>query len=558
MAGKVPLEIVRHPDAPAFAGSDWRAVLNQSISEVLSGNLATGKEARSVIAQAGLVCMWFFIKMIAGHSGPFGDLNDSLHVDLCNYRQRLIDPGTRGLILLPRGHYKTATCTEGAASWEKTRDPNIRIRITNAVREVADGFRNTIWNIDRENELYQYLYPRHAIKFRQGRYITPARTRSFREDTVESGGVGTAIAGHHYDLHICDDLIGLEMLDSDRSANARMRYAINWFFSSEKPLLVSPQKSRVIVVGTRYAIDDLYGRILANVASVWGTTPSRWSPKDGGRWTAYYRKALEDGRPIFPENFAPADFSELAESDWWTWVTQYLNDPHEATASSFQYGAIKTCSLEYRDNEWYIHTGVMDNAEEIPLRYCDVLSAADPAGSSRRKDERTSRSVRVVIARDWRERHFIIHLECGYVGTIEFFDWLFDARERFGHLLRATYLETQGGFKILEHLIPREEKIRGVSLGIETFPATGDKDARITSAIGPELDRGTLYIASPYLPALSEELLGFPMSKKKDILDALAAGLRFGITPMAPENIASARERRSLRARGATSNATGY
>jgi hypothetical protein len=94
-----PLEIAPHPEAPLFSQEkDPALVLKQAISEISSqGGFRDTEQIRQLLRQAGFVSLWFYLKFIAGYSGPYNLLNTDLHVEMCNFRQRAtVTPGFKG------------------------------------------------------------------------------------------------------------------------------------------------------------------------------------------------------------------------------------------------------------------------------------------------------------------------------------------------------------------------------------------------------------------------------------------------------------------------------
>lgn len=355
----VKIQFVPHPEAPLYQHEDPQAVFNEAIAQITSGNTTSTEDVRQIIRQTGLVNLWYYGKFICGYSGPYDLLNTNLHMDMCNYRQGLLKPGGRGFIAIPRGHYKTTVVTELGTSWETRRDPDLRVRITGAISDKAQDFMKSVKATYDSNEMAAWLYPESTPATSQARWndtelVLPNRGKTYREATVEYGGVGGASEGHHYDLHIIDDMIGLGMLNSSRQSNAGMLNTKNWFWASEKTLLVSMRRSRVIVVGTRYAVDDVYDDIIRRGRVFKGYPLRTYKPVAGGQWEIYYRKAIEDGKIIFPEEFTQEAYDEMARDDWWTFVTQYLNDPQEAGLAEFNQYDVGVADMEMNQGEWWL------------------------------------------------------------------------------------------------------------------------------------------------------------------------------------------------------------
>jgi hypothetical protein len=57
---------------------------------------------------------------------------------------------------------------------------------------------------------------------------------------------------------------------------------------------------------------------------------------------------------VIPEEYDWDIIDSMAKKDWWTYVTQYLNDPQEAGLAEFIKYGINTFQMDYRGDEWYL------------------------------------------------------------------------------------------------------------------------------------------------------------------------------------------------------------
>jgi phage terminase large subunit-like protein len=551
MPKSVPLEILPHPKAPLFADpTKAQELFRQIISELSSNNFRTTRELRELIRQASLVNLWFFLKYVAGYAQQFDRLNDHLHVDMCNFRQRISVPGSRGLMILPRGFGKSKIMTEGGASWDLLRDPEEAIRISNAIVDTAGDFARTVRSIFDSNEFmewafteYYVAHPNSQPRWNDNEFVLPNRRRHRREASIEFGGTTASAEGHHHTRHIVDDPIGLAALNANRGANAVMYQTINWFWGSETTLLDSGVRGTVLAIGTRYAVDDLWSTILKECRAAYGCPMEDFEPNPDGHWIVYYRKAIENGESIYPEEWPTEKLLELANNPdrVWEWMTQYQNDPQAAGQAEFSEFKLPTFRLEWEAerNLYFLeldHGG--DEVETIYLGDCDVLVLNDPAGTEKYISARTSRSAVGVVAQDPKGRFFLCWLRADYVSVSRMFDWLFEASDKFADYRRATYLEANGPFKVLIDPLRKEERERKKILNLRPFTAAGDKDARIRNNLEPLLKKGQLYVLTSDLLKVMEEVRGFPNSRKKDILDMLSSGVKNSIKPFPEEEVA--------------------
>lgn len=538
------LEFAPHPKAPTFSReADPALLLRHLVAEVSSPNMQTSEKVLGLLREAGFVSLWFYLKFIAGSDGPYDKLNNGLHVDMCNFRQRVAtEPGIKAGILVPRSSYKTSICSHGANGWELLRNPNLRIGCTSQLYDRALSFVQSTINTFSVNELHKTLYPEWTKANRSNdMLILDNRTRRFPEPNLMAITAGGSTQGIHVDVFDCDDIVGEDMLNSDHVAGADMSKMNNWLYSNLRTLVVSWVESRVIVVGTRYAVDDPYERLMKETKErlgYWDPIDSSYPANSKGDWVTYYRPALQEDAngneySINPDAFTVEQIHQLLESDPWAAYSQYMNNPVAAGASDFASYEVGECTLDWDDTqETFFIQKKRDFSEtgRVDLRDCDVVIAGDPSGGSTRASFSASRAAVAVVARSPRDERFIIEAEAGYVEPTKFFDWLFKYKDKYKHVVRATYVEAQAGFKSFVPILRREEAFRKKFLNFLGIPALGDKETTIRNIIQPVLEKGQLYVRDTCRGKVMEELRVFP-SKRLDLLDAIKIAMFKTIRP---------------------------
>lgn len=561
-----------HPLAPTFAKErDPKLLLQHIISEASSSHMSTSENVLKLLREAGFVSLWFYLKFIAGAEGPYNLLNEDLHVDMCNFRQRVATtPGIKAAGLVPRACFKSTIWSHGANGWELLRNPNLRIGCTSQLYDRALSFVQTTLSTFSDNELHKALYPEYAKANRSNvELILTNRTRKFPEPNLQAITAGGSTQGTHVDLFDCDDIVGEDMLNADHVAGADMARMGNWLYSNLRTLVVSWLESRVMVVGTRYAVDDPYERLMHHAVEhvgFWDEMEVEYPRDEKGDWIVYYRPAKQRDDlgeySINPSAFSLEQLAVLAEDDPWVYQSQYANNPIAAGASDFAQYEVKECSLEWNDAQETYEVVSKDGLDYLvdDLRDCDVVIAGDPSAGGTSQGFRSSRASMIVLARNSRDRYFVLDLEAGFVQPTKFFDWLFQYKAKYGHRIRATYVETQAGFRSFVSIIRKEEQLRGKYLNFLGIPALGDKEGTIRNILQPLLDKGKLYIRKELRGKLMEELRVFP-SRRMDILDALKIAVYKSIRPKA-EDIGNddddERDSRKLLRRRQVSRVTGY
>ena len=532
-------ETVPHSNAPIFAGVDSELVLSQILSEVEGGNFPANETFISLIRQAGYVSLWFFLKIIAAYSGPYDRLNTRLHLDMCNFRQRGVIPGARLGTFVPRSSLKSTICTHGAAAWTLTRNPDDRLCIFSGVYLRAEQFFHAAQRIIDSNELYAACYPENVPnksdkgKWNDTEATMPSRSRYMPEPSLMAMTAGGSTQGVHVDEALIDDIVGDDELDANRGATADMYKKKNWFDDNQRTLLQSPERSRIVLSATRYSIDDPYESVMRDAkeqVGCWDAISSDYPVKSTGEWSVYYRQARERDDSIFPEQYSVQWLSNLEKEKPATYRLHYENNPISIDAVEFAQYRPSGFDLVY-DKSYGWRIAINNTGEVINLSSCDVVMAIDPAGSERMASIKTSRSTVVLLARDSKNRHFVLQVRAGYVPTTTWFDWAFNLKDQFSDLVRGTYVEQQAGFRALTSIIREEEARRGKWLNYLPVNALGDKVVTIRNLIQPLLEKGLLFIENGCRDMVDEELRTFPASIKRDILDALKISIKMSTRP---------------------------
>jgi hypothetical protein len=515
------LQITPHKLATTFANeSNPKLLMKQIIREVATGNFPTTEPYRKLLADMGRVSLWFYLRFICGSAGPYDKLNTDVHVDMCNYRQSMLRPGVKGAILVPRATYKSTIASHGANSWELIRNPDLTIGCTSQIYDRAQAFvEQTISNFT-ENDLHKWLYPEFKKVNRTGdELILENRTKRRVEPNLRPITAGGATAGIHVDLFNADDIVGEDMLNGDRSAGADMYKMTNWLHSNLRTLVVSWASSRVVVVGTRYSLDDPYERIMQHSVVQYGYWDEvDYAADEQGDWETYYRPAVQNDTSIFPEAYTVESLAVMAETDPWLKATQYDNNPLVAGISDFAEYKPGDCVLDYEPEQKDFRL-TFDDGYSVLLAHCDLVGGGDPSGGGKARGPKSSKNAVCCVARTPNDRVAIIEAQSGYVEPTRFFDWLADYQRKYGPQLRATYVEAVAGFKAMVRLLQVEARKRNLHAPLPV-QALGEKESTIRNIIQPYLSRKQLYIRKEIRGKVMEELRVFP-SHKMDLLDAI-------------------------------------
>lgn len=576
-------DVCAHPLAPVLSNAspeEASTIIVQLASDMASPNARLAGEFLSLVREACLVNLFFWLRFVCSFSGPYDLLNGQLHLEMCNFRQSdlCMAPGARFGISTTRGFYKSTIGTHGADSWELLRDPSIRIRLVNAIVDRAMQFLAIVQNTFSRNELVGLLFPAYYVtnprsqaNWNATEMVLPNRPRFFSEPNIKVGAATGSSEGDHHDLLDIDDLIGLDDLTADRRPNSDMDKKRNWFRSNRNALLVNTTQSRVGCKFTRYGPDDVYEDIFDDLKRLVGFQADWAKVKTDGHWGVYYRMGRENGKASCPDILPDYEIDRIAREDRWYYLTQIQNSPYEAGMAEFRtidpgQGHLAEIEVELADGSvskelcLVLDEGMSEHPDykPVPLRFCDKLIAYDPAATERGMLSKVCRTAIVFLAVDHLDRVWLIKTVAGFFSLFDSFDKLFEIVNEYPGQVRTIVVETNAFQKVLEPLLEKEREDRGIWVNFTCVSSTGDKEARIRSIIGSRLAKGQFVCCQGTFADFEDEKSRFPQNRyRMDLLDAIQLGISELREPLSEEetNEAEAAEDEMLELRSVS---TGY
>lgn len=182
----------------------------------------------------------------------FSEANWRTHGDMI---QALESDDERKLIVMPRGTFKSSIGVVAYTVWRLINDPNLRILINSEVYTNSKNWIREISGVFKSKKFVDVFGDWEGSPWSDGEIIVKARTKNFKESSVVAGGVGTIKTGQHYDLILNDDLNSEKNSDTSEGRQKVIRFYRMQFS------LLEPGKT-MIVIGTRYAVDDVIGHIM--------------------------------------------------------------------------------------------------------------------------------------------------------------------------------------------------------------------------------------------------------------------------------------------------------
>lgn len=197
----------------------------------------------------------------------FKDMDENFHGRLAKWVQKNLRRNKRKMMVLAsRGHLKSSLLTIAGSLWFVINDPNVRILIVQASASKVKDIMSSLRQIFASDAMRHY-FPELSydaisaanLRFNESEIQVP-RSGAFPdgEPTIAARGITSSVTGGHYDIHLFDDVIDQEIAQSSTELESVLRW-----FQNSPPLFVSPHTGIRIVVGTCWALNDLYQHIKA-------------------------------------------------------------------------------------------------------------------------------------------------------------------------------------------------------------------------------------------------------------------------------------------------------
>ena len=293
LGNELQREIIIDPNGqPRQAGSDTQD--GQFISRIRS---------------AAEKSLYFFAKGILNRHF----LTNHFHRDVCDFIQS--KPHYK-LILMPREHAKTAIVSgalplhiiiqpEDGCYFPGLEGSECRILLAGETMDMAVKNLRVLEEIHSGNQLFRALWPhrvwdnaRRQAKVWNSKALIFPRANEWPDPTIWAVGVGSAVTGSRPNVQIKDDLVTFAASQS----SIIMSQAIEWHKASRALFdsydLESGLHPLEFIIGTRWAIYDLYSEIIDNDPTV-EVIPSK------------YHSIIRDGRILWPEKHTAESIEAL-------------------------------------------------------------------------------------------------------------------------------------------------------------------------------------------------------------------------------------------------------
>jgi hypothetical protein len=188
--------------------------------------------------------------------------------DLCGYQdmrwhthgkmiEAIEEDTERKLIVMPRGTFKSSVCSVAAPIWWLIRNPNERILLDSEVYTNSKNFLREIKAHMASIRWLKLFGDWKTNNWNEAEITVSTRNKVYKEASITCGGIGTVKVGQHYSRIVGDDYNS-----GNNSGTSEARSKIITHYQMNTAIL--DPGGVYMIVGTRYAVDDIIGHVIQN------------------------------------------------------------------------------------------------------------------------------------------------------------------------------------------------------------------------------------------------------------------------------------------------------
>ena len=391
------------------------------------------------------------------------------------------------LILAPRGHGKSVLLSMYVI-WRIINNPNIRILVVSSTGAQSTLFMNLVqgWF---ESDTFKNLFGDYTTtkKWNSTEIIVKGRTQQMRDSTLAVSSFGGNITSRHVDLLIVDDIA-----DEENSRTKTQRDILEtWYFKTLTPIL--EPEARTVILGTRWHYEDIYGTFIGQgIKHILMGTPAKPTYDDMG--------ILNGGIPLWEERWNIDRLRERYQKMGSIFFnSQYFNDPSGMKGQIFEYDWF----------QWY-------EESEVPT-FDRIYIGVDPAS---KQTEYADYFAMVVIGITKTGDIYILDAYQGHIAVQSQIDMIQQYFLRYKPI--SVAIEVNAYQRVLA------QHMESLMVRVQEITTSVDKVTRAFK-IQPYLQNRKLYVKKSMKETLVRQMIQFPNTDRKDLLDALGFAIEASI-----------------------------
>lgn len=392
----------------------------------------------------------------------------------------------RLMIFMPPRHGKSQLATINFPAWYLGQNKDKEIITASYSSDLAQEFGEKTRNLVNSQE-YKFLFDTRLKEDSQAK----DKWRTQEGGSYLSVGVGGSLTGRGANIILIDD----PFKNREEAESEVIRNKVwNWYTSTAYTRL--EKDGAIIVIMTRWHLDDLAGRLLKQEHEGWEVLnlPAIAIQDEENR---------KIGEPLWPWKYNLEALEKIKTTiGVRDWLALYQQNPVAVENQEF-----KEIYFRYFEEE------------EIKNKLFHYTITVDLAIS---KNEGSDRTAIVVVGKEpdnpnW----YIVDIKVGRFDPLETIDMIFQLYENYRLKGPVTVgVESVAYQKALLYFLDEEQRRRQVYFSVVELKAKGHKEERIRGLI--PLYRTRVIQHRKTYKELEEELLSFPAAVHDDIADALA------------------------------------
>ena len=363
-------------------------------------------------------------------------------------------------------------------------NPNLRIFLTNERLDNAKSFLREIKTHLEKNNHFKYLFGdlvNDESKWTETQIVLKSRNKVLKEPSIQVGSLDASLVSQHYDIIIADDLVSRNNVGTKEQVDKVKQY---W---KDLQSLLEPN-GILLDVGTRWAMDDLHGTLLAN--------------KDYDRMVV---GCYREGQPVFPEKFTKESLQAIEkEIGSYDFSCLWKNDPVDDQSAAFKRSFF---------NDRYTE-------DKLSGKTLNTFITIDNAPSTKAGTDYTGMIVNSVdIDNNW-----YIRLALRFKGTTP--QLVEKIVELYLHFKPIEIGVEQKAFEdLIKPFLKAEMERRNIFFSVNELKDKGiRKEDRIRGRLQPRFENKKIWLKkdpTDNTEDLVDELIRFPRSQNDDLSDAL-------------------------------------
>jgi len=415
------------------------------------------------------------------------------------------------MMLMPRGTFKSSILVGSCIGIIKE-NPNIRILWVTHKQKVSQGRLRVIKFHLTNNPEFLERYGdgwrpdfHSGLPWSDGQITVAKRTATLIEPTVDTGSLGADLTSTHYDLIIADDLV-----NEKNVVTVELRDQVADYLDTLQSML--DPRGTIIVTGTRWHVDDAFGRIIKD-------DDQRIAEGKPERYKKYIRSCWDGPQGLFFPAWQSFEFLESIRNRPGKaryFAANYENKPVADEDRVFDMSRVNIMDFElYKVNNSNIIR--ISSQEQYPI---SVTMAWDPAGiNPHRKSDYHGITV---VGTDFADRWWVLVASQWKGKPTEILDRICSQIAYYAP--DKIIIESVGGYVLWIPLLQRALREKGLSVAIDEDNTGGQNKSTRIQMLEPRCSSGRMYLL-PHQKALIEQMTNFSSANElvhEDILDSLA------------------------------------